>query len=50
MYEKKGAKDECDSSRGILLSDHSGKALCDQLASSLKPTYTRNKPKTNTGL
>ena len=44
VYKNKGPIDECDSSRGILLADHMGKSLCEQLDAHLRPRYNIHMP------
>ena len=44
VYKKKGAAEECDNSRGILLADHSGKALTGMVKEAIDPVYNRHQP------
>ena len=44
VYKLKGPTNECDSSRGILLADHMGKSLCEQLDLHLRPSYNTQMP------
>ena len=48
MYKKKGAP-ECNSYRGILLADHSGKALTGQVKAAIDPAYVASIPRTQYG-
>ena len=49
VHKRKGSKHDCDCSRGILLANHSGKALCRLLADHLRPTYDQHMPKDQYG-
>ena len=49
IFKKNGAADECDMSRGILLSYHLGKGLCNILADFVDPAYTEHMPEDQHG-
>ena len=49
VYKKKGDPRDCDSSRGILLADHSGKALAGIVKQAIDPIYESKMPATQFG-
>ena len=44
LCKKKGDAEVCDNSRGILLADHSGKALAGLVKCAVGPQYDANQP------
>ena len=44
VYKNKGEPEICDNSRGILLADHSGKALAGIVKRAIDPHYDANQP------
>ncbi|CAK0907837.1 unnamed protein product [Prorocentrum cordatum] len=44
VWKKKGSVHECDDHRGLLLSDHAGKALTGMLKRSIEDVYTAKMP------
>jgi len=48
-YKKKGDPRECDSSRGLLLADHSGKALVGIIKRTIDPIYEEKMPRDQYG-
>ena len=49
VYKKKGDASDCNSSRGILLADHSGKALTGIVKNAIDPFYEHHMPPTQFG-
>ena len=49
VYKKKGAPEDCNSYRGILLADHAGKALTGQVKAAIDSTYVASIPLTQYG-
>ena len=49
LYKGKGPKDECDSHRGLLLADHSGKAFASRIDQVINPVYESNMPESQFG-
>ena len=49
VFKKKGPIEICDNSRGILLEDHSGKALKGIIKSCIDPAYESHMPQSQFG-
>ena len=49
VYKKKDAAEDCDNSHGILLADHSGKALAGIVKEAIDPAYQIHVPATQFG-
>ena len=49
VYKKKGPREDCDESRGIVLEDHAAKGLKQLLSNEVTPQYTEHMPETQHG-
>ena len=49
VFKNNGSREECDASRGILLSDHSRKSLCKDLYDNIMPLYESRMPRDQFG-
>jgi hypothetical protein len=49
LYKGKGPSGDCDNSRGLLLSEHVGKAVMDLLKQEIEPAYQANVPASQYG-